>query len=408
MSAAIFDDLSGQLESILSGDLRRSSVDTMLRSSRTMGDALGQLRLAMRTHTWNGNGQRSNIVKPVQASDRLTQDEGFHALHDWDGIADHVNPEIIPVDVLDWVKRIRGSERPDGNTLAILIDYYFFHILSLLALRVWDTGDADRAFDRIGALTDLLQGKEGSGHPFVGDPETLLLLATSHFEPDERGYVTLLDRVKTLSPKRQRAVGLGHASCTGSHLRFGFQATYGRNTEDMRKDNFADYPWLKFGAETVLREYVSGSSVQMAEALFNSLTADTQWLLEQEPFGEELRGLCPDLLAAFQEFEPRGGTYSPLAFFFNFSHNVLKGAVIDAALRGDAWTVSFNDLLTGPSGGRSAARSREALALTLMGYARNHPHRIRGQLMPVIVYDTAAGREAYQRTMACLRAATAL
>jgi hypothetical protein len=408
MPAATFDDLSGPLEAILDGDLRRACVEAMARSSRTMGDALGQLRMAMRTHSWKGDGRRIALVKPIQACDQLTQDEGFHALHDWDGIADHVNPEIIPVDVLDWVRRIRGHERPDAATLAILVDYYFFHIVSLLALRAWDTPDADRALDRVGGLTDLLQGKDGSGQPFVGDPETLLLLATSHFEPDERGYVTLLDRVRTLSPRRQLAVGLGHASCTGSHLRFGYAATYGRNTDDMRKDNFADYPWLKFGAEVVLREYESGASPQMAESLFNSLTADAEWLLQQEPFATSLRSLLPDLLTVFQEMEPRTGTYSPLAFFFNFSHNVLKGAVIDAALRGDAWTVCFNDLLTGPSGGRSALRSREALALTLMAYARNHPHRIRGQLMPVIVYDTAAGREAYQRTMARLKGAAAL
>jgi hypothetical protein len=231
----------------------------------------------------------------------------------------------------------------------------------------------------------------------------LLLLATSHFEPDERGYVTLLDRVKTLSAERRLAVGLGHAACTGSHLRFGFQVTYGRSTELMRKDNFADYPWLRFGAEMVLREYEARKSPVMAEALFNSLTADTEWLLGLTPFGDELRGLFPDLLEVFQQHEPRGDAYSPLSFFFNFSHNVLKGSVIDAALRGDAWTVSFNDLLTGPSGGRSPQRSREALAQTLMAYAQRHPHKIRGQLMPVIFYDTASGREAYQRTMACLR-----
>jgi len=373
-----------------------------------MGDALGQLRLAMRTHTWKGDGQRVVIVKPVQACDALTQDEGFHALHDWDGIADHVNPEIIPVDVLDFVRRARSAQRPDASTLAILVDYYFFHILSLLALRAWDTGDADRALGHVGRLTELLQGQHGCGQPFVGDPETLLLLATSHFEPDERGYVTLLERVKTLSPARQLAIGLGHASCTGSHLRFGFAATYGRSTELMRKDNFADYPWLLFGADSVLREYESTGSAQMAEALFNSLTADAGWLLDQHPFAERLRGLFPDLLQVFQQLEPRSEVYSPLSFFFNFSHNVLKGAVIDAALRGDAWTVSFNDLLTGPSGGSSSPRSREALALTLMAYARQHPHRIRGQLMPVIVYDVAAGRTAHQRTMACLRDATAL
>jgi hypothetical protein len=408
MPAAVFDDLAGQLETVLDGGLRRSFVDALVGSSMTMGDALGQLRLAMRTHTWKGDGRRVVLVKTVLACDLLTQDEGFHALHDWDGIADHVNPEIIPVDVLDFVRRIRGEHRPDSATLSILVDYYFFHVLSLLALRAWDADDPDRALGRVETLTNLLQGDDGSGQPFVADPETLLLLATSHFEPDERGYVTLLDRVRGLSPERQLAVGLGHAACTGSHLRFGFQATYGRDTEAMRKDNFADYPWLLFAADTVLREYELRGGAQITEALFNSLTADTSWLLDSSPFNERLRGVFTRLLPVFEELEPSEDAYSPLSFFFNFSHNVLKGTIIDALLRGDAWTVSFNDLLTGPSAGRSAAGSREALALTLMGYARRHPHRIRGQLMPVIVYDPVAGRVAHQSTMACLRAALAL
>src|SRR6187401_3006957 len=161
MSAAIFDDLAGQLETVLAGGLRRSCVDALVRSSVTMGDALGQLRLAMRTHTWKGDGRRVVMVKAVQACDLVTQEEGFHALHDWDGIADHVNPEIIPVDVLDFVRRIRGEHRPDRGTLSILVDYYFFHILSLLALRAWDTDEPDRALGRVGTLTNLLQGEGG-------------------------------------------------------------------------------------------------------------------------------------------------------------------------------------------------------------------------------------------------------
>jgi hypothetical protein len=405
MSASVFDELAGQLEGVLEGGLRRSCVDALVSSSKTTGDALGQLRLAMRTHAWKGDGRRVALVKAVQACDLLTQDEGFHALHDWDGIADHVNPEIIPVDVLDFVRRIRGEQRPDSTTLSILVDYYFFHVLSLLALRAWDTADPDSALGRVGTLTNLLQGDDGSGQPFVGDPETLLLLATSHFEPNERGYETLLDRVRGLSPERQLAVGLGHAACTGSHLRFGFHATYAQNTQAMRKDNFADYPWLHFAADAVLREYEERGGAQMAEALFNSLTADTSWLLDSGPFRERLGELFPQLLPVFQGFEPRDDVYSPLSLFFNFSHNVLKGTIIDAVLRGDAWTVSFNDLLTGPSGGHSANASREALALTLMGYASRHPQKIRGQLMPVIVYDPVAGRVAHQSTLECLRAA---
>lgn len=407
MSALVFDELAGQLEVILSGHLRRTYVDNLLRSSATMGDALGQLRLAMRTHTWTGDGSRVAIVKPVQACDLLTREEGFHALHDWDGIADHVNPEIIPVDVLDFVRRVRGEHPADPAALSILIDYYFFHILSLLALRVWDTDDPDGAMDRVGTLTDLLQGEGGSGQPFVSDPETLLLIATSHYEPDERGYESLLQQVRGLSPGRQLSVGLGHAASMGAHLRFGFQATYARSTDAMRHDNVADYPWLHFAADVVLRECERQLVVRAAEALFNSLTADTSSLLDSDPFRERLGGIADRLLPAFEALDPLspGHSYSPLSLFFNFSHNVLKGTIIDAVLRGDAWVVSFNDLLTGPTAGRSAPGSREALALTLMGYARRHPQKIRGQLMPIIVYDPVAGRAAHQETMARLKAA---
>src|SRR4029453_1003057 len=87
--------------------------------------------------------------------------------------------------------------------------------------------------------------------------------------------------------------------------------------------------------------------------------------------------------------------YSPISFFFNFSHNVVKGAVIDALLNAEPWRLTVNELLTGISGGDEQNAAKEKLATTLMGYARANPHRIRGQLMPVIVYDPAAGRRAY-------------
>jgi hypothetical protein len=43
------------------------------------------------------------------------------------------------------------------------------------------------------------------------------------------------------------------------------------------------------------------------------------------------------------------------------------------------------------------------LATTLMGYARANPHKIRGRLMPVIVYDPAAGRRAFSITIRKLK-----
>ena len=38
-----------------------------------------------------------------------------------------------------------------------------------------------------------------------------------------------------------------------------------------------------------------------------------------------------------------------------------------------------------------------------MDYARANPHKIRGRLMPVIVYDPAAGRQAYAVAIRKLR-----
>ena len=88
-----------------------------------------------------------------------------------------------------------------------------------------------------------------------------------------------------------------------------------------------------------------------------------------------------------------------MSFFFNFSHNVLKGTVIDALLRSEAWNVTFNDLLTGMPRGGPKEELKVKLAETLMGYARNSPSRIRGRLMPVIVYDPDAGRRAFVTAM---------
>ena len=50
-------------------------------------------------------------------------------------------------------------------------------------------------------------------------------------------------------------MALGHAASMGSHLRFGFEATYARDTVIMRNDNVTDYPWLSFSLATLMREY---------------------------------------------------------------------------------------------------------------------------------------------------------
>jgi len=149
---------------------------------------------------------------------------------------------------------------------------------------------------------------------------------------------------------------------------------------------------------------------RMAEAILNGLSPDARAFVGQPPASlsaceaerAEFRDLFHryrrDLLEAFERHRP-DHSYSPLSFFFNFSHNVLKGTVVDALLRGQAWTLAFNDLLTGMPRGPHESESKEALAKTLMGYARSNPCPIGGRMMPVIVYDPASGREAFAVTM---------
>ncbi len=213
----------------------------------------------------------------------------------------------------------------------------------------------------------------------------------------------------------------------GSHLRFGFEATYGRDTLKMRDDNVADYPWLCFALVSVMREYVRlraaggppAERARVVEAMLNGLSADARAFVgappstrssavpgssdaERAEFHDAFHERKRDLLDEFDAHRPHGDAYSPLAFFFNFSHNVVKGTVVDALLRGTPWAATLNDLLSGVAEGGAPIAARADLATTLMKYARANPNRIRGRLMPVIVYDPQAGRRAFAITMSKL------
>jgi hypothetical protein len=420
--AAAFDLGCALLETALSGSTRRD-LRADLSGEATLGDSLQRLRAGMRANVLNAGGRHIALERIVNAYDRDTRQEGFHVLNDWDGRADRVSDETIPVDVLNYVVRMRGADAADPAVVGILIDYYLFNVLALFSLRVWDEGDPDGNLDRIGQLLDLLQGPDGSGQLFVSDAETLVLIATSHFEVQERGYDQLLARVRRLSAAHQLNIALGHAASMGSHLRFGFEATYGRDTIVMRDDNVADYPWLCYALDVVMSQYArmraSGASgaerARVVEALLNGLSADARVFVGQAPpalsrlapdlerFRQAFLGCKTDLLNEFESYRPVDRRFSPLSFFFNFSHNVLKGTVVDALLRGKPWQLAFNDLLTALPEGEDHSDAKTLLATTLMTYARLNPDRIRGQLMPVIVYDPGAGRQAFGTTMRRLR-----
>jgi hypothetical protein len=153
----------------------------------------------------------------------------------------------------------------------------------------------------------------------------------------------------------------------------------------------------------------------VVEAMLNGLSPDAAAFVgplpkilsscdaEHAEFRELFLAHKQELLGEFERLRPTDRTYSPLSFFFNFSHNIIKGTVVDALLHGEPWNVTFNDLLSGIAGDHAESADRKALAETLMGYARLSPDRIGGRLMPVIVYDPQAGRQAFAVAMRKMR-----
>ena len=411
------------LDAVLRGGLRRRIVNEVSQASH-FGQALERLRAMMRAHVLQAGPDRISLAAAVSACDRRTRQDGFHALNDWDGKADTVNADTIPVDVLNYLIDQRGDEPADAGALAILLDYHFLYVLALLSVRIWDEGDADDNLARLNELLGHLQGPEGGGQAFVDNAETLLLLATSHFELEERGYDTLLERTRTLNDVHRLNIALGHAAAIGSHLRFGFEATYARDTLVMRNDNVADYPWLGFALATLMREYArlreTGIAAEgreaIVEAILNGLSSDARAFIgdhapaplsaceaDRTDFRERFQAYRADLLDEFERHRPTDAAYSPLSFYFNFSYNIVKGTVVDAVHWGDGWPLTLNDLLTSLPRGGEKAEAKRKLATTLMGYARSSPDRIRGRLMPVVVYDPDAGRRSFATTLRRLK-----
>jgi hypothetical protein len=412
-----FEQACGLVGNALRGGVRREIVAGL--SGNTLGQALFELRDAMRANRFRAAGQQIFLDRVITSFDGRTRAEGFHIMHDWDGVAQQTNPDSIPVDVLHFVADQRGAEPVSAVEIAILLDYYFMHVLALLTMRLWDDGDADENLALVNAMLVELQGPNGSGHQFAADAETLMLIGTSHYELEEWGYDKLLAKVRTLDQHHRFRIGVGHASSMGCHLRFGFEAQCGRDTLALRDDNIADYPWLCFALAEVMAEYSrladagieSRDRAVIEESLLNGLTADARAFIGVPP--ASLGNSEPDrislvdgftrhktaLLESFQRYRPTDTAYSPLSFFFNFAHNVVKGTVVDALLWGEAWDVPFNDLLSGVPRNGLEDGARQLLATTLMAYARSNPDRIRGKLMPVIVYDPQAGRRAYTVAM---------
>ena len=417
-----FSDACAALQEALSTDVRRDIVAEAARS-KSFDRAARRLRDGMRLHRFEAAGRSLFTGRFVKQLDDRTREDGFHALHDWDGKADRFNDDSIPVEVANFAERMvrPGAHASGVVALKVLLDYYFLHLLGLLTLRAWDAGDPNTNMDAITRLLGDLQGPEGSGHLFARRAETLLLIATSHFEPDVRAYDGLLLKVQRLDNAHRLNLATIHAAILGCHLRFGLEVTCAGSISALRDDNLPDYPWLCDAVATLLEAYGAarerGADAQeratISEAILLGLLPDPDLFLTSPPASSadrrsEARALLAShrsgLLHDFTAHRPTDDSYSPLAFTFNFPHNLVKGSVVDAAIRGTPWRVTLDDLLTAFPRSADLDSARRLLATTLMRYALASPDTIRGRPHPAIVYHPDAARRAFDRTLSGLQA----
>lgn len=305
----------------------------------------------MRAHVFRGRFAPLVLDGFVRDFDVRTREEGFHVLHSWNHLEHHFTRENTPVLMLDRFAREWSAARATPRVQALLLDHYFFYVLALMVMRAWDEGDPNRNLDRVTGLLRHLQGPHGSGHQFVARAETLLLMAISHFHPDESAYPRLLERIRTLDRAHRVHFALAEAAILGSHLRWGFAVLYRRDLGRMRSDNMGDYPWLLFSVATLMEEYVrlreerAGADLaderraRVLESLIDGLTPDP-WAFTGappealRPYEEEHSGFREafaehrdDLLEEFARLRPDREAYSPLSYHCNFPHNAIMAKV---------------------------------------------------------------------------------
>ena len=398
------------VEAALRGSFRSDVLEAAWKSGN-FRKAFRSLRADLGHHSFQTASRKLVLRNQIRRLDNLTRDEGFEVFHTWDHSRHRFSEENAPVLTLDYWANLRATPRSDGIAFSILLDFYFLHVLMLLAVRVWDEDDPDRALDRVTSLLHLLQGPHGSRHRFAADGETLIMLAISQFHPYELAYDQLIEKIWTLSPEHVRRFALVSTAVLGAHLRWGLGAMYGRSTMRMRDDNRADYPWLLFALDTLLREYArlreegirGAERDEVVEGLLNGLTPDPWAFTGTLPEGlvdypgkyarfcELLVRAGPALVEECKRHLPSAEPFSPMAVHFNFPHNVLMAHLMTALEDGAPRSLAVNAVLGGHHGDGDPGSSKNELAAELTTFAAS-PERLGSHRARLIIHDWRAGR----------------
>ena len=421
-TAITYADACDALDAALTSGARDEMLDA-LESAGDFVSACAVLRSAMRAHAFSTAAGGVELQRIVQTFDNRARRSGLHVLQSWDYRAHEFSDEILPVLMLDRCAVLRVPSENRRAALSVLLDHYFTSLLGLMATSAWDEGDANENLDRVDQLLRTLSASNPRRR-FVDDVETLLLVAISHYHPEESAYDELLKRVEQLGDLHRLRLAHACASTLGGHLRWGLRFMYKRDVGRMRDDNIVDYPWFVFSLVTLWRELrrlhdagVTGAERdRVAEGFVNGLTADPwlwtastpNWLALQRSEHAQLRDEMLEhrdiVAAALESSRPQPGEFSPLGFDCNFLCNTAV-AMVATALADPSPHPSLNALFTRyPHDGWMPA-DNERQARRLNAYARaGSPDPA---VPALIVYDPREAAHASNVASAVLSEATA-
>ena len=395
------------LESLLSGPFRKQFIDELMGTEK-FSKATKILRTSLSSHTFETSGSIFSLGNVVKILDDRTKADGFEVFHSWDHSDHTFSSDNTPVLMVDHFTGTGLKSQDERSCLSLLLDIYFFHVLALCSVRVWDDDRPQDNFDKLTKLLEWLQGPGGCGHQFIGNAETLLIIAISQYHPSDQAYDALIERIWALDTKRRVRFSRVSVAVLGGHLRWGLRAMYDRDVVRMRADNAGDYPWLLYSLTTLMEEYVrlqqlgieSQYRQEIVKAMLNGLTPDP-WAFFQTPppsslapyidkhhvlqqlFVEHGEGLAEEFTTCQSNLEG----YSSLAFHFNFPHNILNALLIVCLSEGSIESLSLNDLLTDKNLDPHKTDRLNEVVSKLMSFSGSSLDRVGPKGTKLIIYD---------------------
>ena len=136
------------LESLLSGPFRKQFIDELMGTEK-FSKATKILRTSLSSHTFKTSGSIFSLGNVVKILDDRTKADGFEVFHSWDHSDHTFSSDNTPVLMVDHFTGTGLKSQDERSCLSLLLDIYFFHVLALCSVRVWDDDRPQDNFDKL-------------------------------------------------------------------------------------------------------------------------------------------------------------------------------------------------------------------------------------------------------------------